>query len=425
MATFVKKEGNQVTFTFEIESAAFEDGIKKAYAKSKNRFNIPGFRKGKAPMHLIEKMYGAEIFYEDAVNLLLPEAYDASVEALDLYPVDRPVIDIDTIERGQNILVTAEVTVKPEVALGEYKGVQAEKIEALVTEEEIQAEIDRLAEQNARMIEISERAVKEGDLLTIDYKGFTGDVQFPGGTAENQTLEIGSGTFIPGFEEQLVGKNIGDEVEVNVTFPTEYHSDELAGKEAVFKVKIHEIKEKELPALDDEFAKDVSEFDTLAELKADIESKMKKAAEKKALNQTRNNVIDKVVETATVEIPEAMIDAQIESEMKNFQYSLMYQGLTLEKYFEITGTTVEDLKEQIRPNAERLVRNDLVLEAISEKEAITLSDAETEEEINKLAEQYGQAVEEFKKNLRDGDLDYIKAGAIKVKTIDFLVENAK
>lgn len=425
MATFVKKEGNQVTFTFEIEAAAFENGIKKAYSKSKSRFNIPGFRKGKAPMHLIEKMYGAEIFYEDAVNLLLPETYDAAVEELNLYPVDRPEIDIDNVEKGQNIVVTATVTVKPEVTLGEYKGIEIEKVEATVAETEVEAEINKLAEQNSRMIEISERAVQNGDLLTIDYKGFTGDVQFPGGTAEEQTLEIGSNTFIPGFEEQLIGANIGDEVDVKVTFPTEYHSEDLAGKEAIFKVKIHEIKEKELPAVDDEFAKDVSEFDTLAELKADIESKLKAAAEKNALNKTRNSVIDKIVENSQVEIPESMVNSQIESELKNFQYSLMYQGLTLEKYFELTDSTVEDLKEQIRPNAERMVRNDLVLEAISEREAITLTDDETEAELVKLAEQYGQPIEAFKQNLRDGDIDYIKAGSVKVKTIDFLVENAK
>lgn len=425
MATFVKKEGNQVTFTFEIEAAAFENGIKKAYSKSKSRFNIPGFRKGKAPMHLIEKMYGAEIFYEDAVNLLLPETYDAAVEELDLYPVDRPEIDIDNVEKGQNIVVTATVTVKPEVTLGEYKGIEIEKVEAVVAETEVEAEINKLAEQNSRMIEISERAVQNGDLLTIDYKGFTGDVQFPGGTAEEQTLEIGSNTFIPGFEEQLIGANIGDEVDVKVTFPTEYHSEDLAGKEAIFKVKIHEIKEKELPTVDDEFAKDVSEFDTLAELKADIESKLKVTAEKNALNKTRNSVIDKIVENSQVEIPESMVNSQIESELKNFQYSLMYQGLTLEKYFELTDSTVEDLKEQIRPNAERMVRNDLVIEAISEREAITLTDDETEAELVKLAEQYGQPIEAFKQNLRDGDIEYIKAGSVKVKTIDFLVENAK
>lgn len=424
-STIESKENNKVTLKIEVEEKKFNEAVQKSYLKNRGRFNIPGFRKGKAPKKIIETRYGEGIFYEDAVNLILPEAYDSAIEEHNLEPIDRPDIDIDQLEKGKPVIFKAEVEVKPEVELGEYKGIEAEKVEYNVTDEDIEKELKTMQERNARIIEVEDRAVEEGDTVTIDYAGYIDGEQFEGGSAQNQTLEIGSGSFIPGFEDQLKGKNKGDEVEVKVTFPEDYTAEELQGKEAKFDVTIHEIKEKELPELDDELAKDVSEFDTLDELKEDIKQKLEEQTKNKEKAETENNVIEKVVENAEVEVPEAMVNSQIDNEIKNLDYRLRYQGLDLDKYLELTNTGMDDLKEQLRPDAEKMVKNDLVIEAIGVKEGIEVSDEEVEKELEKYAEQYNQEVDKFKKNLREQDLETIKMGIIKTKTVEFLVENAK
>lgn len=426
MATLVSKEGNKVKFTFEIEAAVFEEGIKQAYQKTKKQFDLPGFRKGKVPRKMIEQRYGVEVFYDDAINIVLPDAYEAAIKDLKLEPVDRPSVDFkEEIVTGQAVVMEAEVEVKPEFKLSEYKGLEVEKVDPEITDDAVDHDLAQKREEQARMIEVEGRETKEGDILTIDYKGFVGEEQFEGGTAEAQTLELGSKNFIPGFEEQLVGKTIGDEVEVAVTFPEEYHSEALAGKEAKFEIKILEAKEKELPELDDEFAKDISEFDTLDELKADIKEKLTVEAKAAAESEFKNKLIDKIVEETEIDVPNGMIEGQINSELQNFQYSLMYQGLTLDKYFEMTNTTAQDLKEQMRPNAEKMVRGELILEAISEAENIDLSDEELEAEYVKMAAQYKREVADLKKDLKDSDIEYIKMAAIKRKTVDFVAASAK
>ncbi|MGF7057436.1 trigger factor [Brassicibacter mesophilus] len=424
-STVEKKENNIVTLKIEVDAETFEKGIQQAYTKNRNKFNIPGFRKGKVPRKIIELNYGVGVFYEDAINIVFPEAYDKAIEEHKLEPVDRPVIDVDEIEKGKPVVFTAEVTVKPEVTLGEYKGIEAEKVEYNVTNDEVEAEIKKIQDKNARIIEATDRPVKEGDTLTIDYAGYVGEDQFEGGTAQNQTLEIGSGRFIPGFEEQLIGKNKDEEVEVNVKFPEEYHAEELAGKDAKFMVTIHEIKEKELPELDDEFAKDVSEFDTLEELKNDIKGKLEKQAKDKEKAENENNVVEKVVELCQVDIPEVMIERQIDNDVNDFAYRLRYQGLDIDKYFELTNTKLEDLREQFKENAGKLVKVDLVLETISENEKIDATEEELNAELENIAKQYNQDAEKFKKNLGNDDLEYIKLGIIKRKTVEFLVNNAK
>lgn len=424
-STFVKKEGNIVTLKIEVDAETFEKGVQQAYLKNKPKFNIPGFRKGKVPRKIIEMNYGEGVFYEDAINIVFPEAYDKAIDEHNLDPVDRPSVDIEEIEKGKPVVFTVDVTVKPEVKLGEYKGIEIEKSEYNVTEEDLEAELKRMQERNARIIDAGDRSVKQGDILTIDYSGFVGEEQFEGGTAQNQPLEIGSGRFIPGFEEQLVGKNKEEEVEVKVTFPEEYHAEELAGKDAIFKVIIHEIKEKELPALDDEFAKDVSEFDTLDELKNDIKNRLQKQAEDKAKAENENKVVEKVVEACEVVIPEVMFERQIDNDINDFAYRLRYQGLEFKKYLELTGTKIEDLRKQFKPNAEKFVKADLVLEAVSEKEGIEATEEELNEELENIAKQYNQDVDKLKANIKGDELEYIKKGIIKRETIEFLVKEAK
>ncbi|WDV46249.1 trigger factor [Clostridiaceae bacterium M8S5] len=420
-----KKEKNTVTLSIKVEWNEFEKGIQKAYIKNRKRFNINGFRKGKVPRAIIEKMYGIEVFYEDAINFVLPEVYDKAIEELDLHPVDRPSIDFEDINKGEAIEFKIEVDVKPEITLGEYKGVEAVKAEYTVTDEDVLNDIKRMQEQNARIIEVEDRETKDGDILTIDFEGSIDGEKFEGGTAQNHSLTLGSGSFIPGFEDQLIGKKKEEEVEVKVTFPEDYQAEELASKEAVFKVKIHEIKEKELPELDDEFAKDVSEFDTLDELKADSKKRLDEQADKRAKGETENNVITSVVDKVEIDIPEAMIDRQVENEIRDLDYRLRYQGLDVEKYLQFTNSTIESLKEQVRPNAQKIVKTELVLEEISKQEGILATDEEINNELEKMAKQYKQELDKLKKNMREEDLEYIKLGIIKSKTVDFLVENAK
>lgn len=419
-----KLEKNVAALEITVSAEKLEEGIAKAYIKNVKKFNLPGFRKGKAPRKLIEKHYGEGIFYEDAINEVCPEAYEEAVKEHNLDPVDRPSIDIVDIESGKGIVFKAEVTVKPEVQLGQYKGIEVEKKEYNVTDEDVSKELEALRNKNARIIDITDRPVKMGDNTTIDFKGFVDDKQFDGGTAEDYKLEIGSGQFIPGFEEQLVGASIGNEVDVNVTFPEDYRAEELAGKPAIFKVTVKEIKEKELLPLDDEFAKDVSEFDTLDELKEDIKKKKTEEAEHRALHEFEDNVIKKVVENAEVDIPQVMVDNQVESMIRDFDYQLRYQGLDLDSYMKYMNIGHEELHQSYKETALDRVKTQLVLDAVAKAENISVSEAELEAEIVKTAEQYKQEPEKFKKSLRERDIEYIKDGLEVQKTIDFLVENS-
>lgn len=421
----IKKENTKVTLKVVVEAAKFEEAINKAYNKMKSRFNIQGFRKGKAPRKIVERHYGVEVFYEEAFNIAFPEAYEAALKEHNIDPVDHPQIDIEDIKSGQDVVFTADVEVMPEFEVKDYKGIEVEKKEYNVQEEDIQKELDALVEKNARMISVEDRAVKENDMVIIDYKGMVDGVAFEGGTAERQSLTIGSGQFIPGFEEQLIGKNIGEEVEVKVTFPEEYHSEELAGQDAVFEVKIHEIKEKELPVLDDEFAKDISEFDTLEELKNDIKNKLDEEAKNKAEQDLRNSVIEAVANKVELEIPKAVVERQIDNMLSDFDYRLQYQGLNLQYYFQLTGTKEEDLRDQMRADAEQTVKNELVLEKIGKQEDILATDEELNEQLEKMAKQYNQELDKLKSSLREQDLNSIKEGIVIRKTVDFLVENAK
>ena len=419
-----KLEKNVATLEITVSAEKLEEGIAKAYIKNAKKFNIPGFRKGKAPRKLIEKYYGEGIFYEDAINEVCPEAYEEAIKEHNLEPVDRPSIDILEIESGKGIVFKAEVTVKPEVELGQYKGIEVEKKEYNVTDEDVENELEILRNRNARIIDVTDRPVKRGDIVTIDFKGFIDDKEFDGGSAENYKLEIGSGRFIPGFEEQLIGATIGNEVDVNVTFPEDYRSEELAGKPALFKVTVKEIKEKELLPLDDEFAKDVSEFDTLEELKADIKRKKLEEAERMAKNEYENDLIKKVVQNAKVDIPEVMIDNQIESMIRDFDYQLRFQGLDLDSYMKYMNISYEEMKQSYKEAAEDRVKTQLVMEAITKAENIEVTDEELEAEVEKTAKQYNQDVEKFRKSLRERDIEYIREGLQLQKTIDFLVEHS-
>lgn len=421
-----KIEKNTATLEIEIDAEQFEIGVQKAYKKNASKFNIPGFRKGKAPRIIIERHYGEGIFYEDAINMLCPDAYDEAIEQHALHPVDKPQIDIVQIEKGKSFIFKAVVVVKPEVKLGEYKGIEIEKKEYPVSDEDVEKELSRMQDASARMITAEGSPAKEGDMLIIDYKGFVGDEQFEGGTAENQSLILGSGRFIPGFEEQLVGANTGDDVEVKVKFPEEYHSEDLAGKDAVFQVKVREIKEKELPALDDEFAKDVSEFDTLEDLKKDIRDKLEERAEAKARNEMENEVIKKATGLAEIEVPEVMIEKQADSMIRDFELQLMYQGLKLEDYLNHTQGSMDDLRNNLKQDAEERVRTQLALEKISEVEGIAETQEELNEEMEKMAKQYRQEdPEKFREALGEDELNYLKNSIIVRKTIDYLIENAK
>lgn len=425
-ATLGKKEGNVVEFTIEIPEADFEKAVQKSYLKNRGKFNIPGFRKGKVPRKIIEMNYGVEMFYEDAINIVLPEAYNNAIEELNLHPVDQPNVDIEELEKGKPVLVKIDVVVKPEVELGEYKGIEVEKIEYNVTEEIVEDELKSVQEMNARITDAGDRAVKQGDVLTIDFAGFIDDEAFEGGTAEGHELEIGSNQFIPGFEDQLVGKNKGEEVDVVVTFPEEYHEESLKGKEATFKVTIHEIKEKELPELDDEFAKDVSEFDTLEEYKNSIREKLEEEYSSKEKAENENNVIDAVIDASKVDIPEAMIESQLQTEVGEFDYKMRSQGLNLEQYLQITGSTEENLKDQLRPMAEKRVRGDLVLEAIAEKENIEVKEEDIDSKLEEMAETYKQEnKEKFIKDMKKGDLSFLETAIKNQKVIDLLIENVK
>ena len=425
-AVLEKKENNKATFNIEVTEENFEKAVQKAYLKNRGRFNIPGFRKGKVPRKIIEMNYGEGIFYEEALNIILPEAYDKAIADLNLEPVDSPEVDIEQLEKGKPVMIKVEVVIKPEVNLGDYKSIEIEKIEYNVTDEILDNELKSIQEMNARIIEAGDREIKEGDILTIDFEGYVDGEQFEGGTAENQQLEIGSNTFIPGFEEQLTGKRKGETVEVNVKFPEDYFEENLKNKDAVFKVTIHEVKEKELPILDDEFAKDVSDFDTLDEYKESIKERLEKDFKNKEKIEKENKIIEKTMEISEVDIPEVMIDNQVENEIREFDYRLKMQGLNLDQYLALTSTTMDDLKDQLRPVAEKRVKGDLVLDAIGKAENLEVTEEDIDAELEKMAKEYQQEdIKIFISDMKRGDLGYLKTGIMRDKTIELLMVNAK
>ena len=418
-------EKNMAKLTIELPAEELEKAMQAAYMKEKSKISLPGFRKGKVPRHMIEKMYGPEIFFEDAANTLITQSYPQAVDESGIEIVSRPDIDITQIEKGKAFIYTAEVAVKPEVTLGEYKGVTVTKVDTAVTEEEMDAEIDRERQSNARTITVEDRAVGDGDTAVIDFEGFVDGVAFEGGKGENHSLVIGSHSFIDNFEEQLIGKNTGDMLDVNVTFPEEYHAPDLAGKPAVFKVKINEIKTNELPELDDEFAQDVSEFDTLAEYKEDVK---KKLAERKAENAKRTQeeeAIQKIVEMSQMEIPDAMVNTQAGALVDDFANRISQQGLSLEQYAQLTGTTVEQMLEQMKPEALKRIQSSLVLEAIAEKEDIQVSEEDVEAEIGRMAEMYGMEADKMKEWMGDSERESIKKDLAVQKAVELVMEHVE
>ncbi len=420
-----KLEKNMAKLTIEVSAEELDKAIEAAYRKNKNKISIPGFRKGKAPRKMIEQMYGREIFYEDAANALIPEAYEKALEECTEDIVSAPKIDVTQIEAGKPFIFTAEVALKPEVTLGKYKGVKVDRIDAAVTDEEVDAEIDKERERNARTITVEDRAVKDGDMTIIDFEGFVDGVAFEGGKGENYPLTIGSGAFIPGFEEALVGAELGKETDVNVTFPEDYQAEELAGKAAVFKCTVKEIKEKELPALDDEFASEVSEFDTLAEYKEDVKKKLGEKKEADAKNAKEDAVIDAIIEDAKMEIPDAMLETQQRQMVEDFAQRIQSQGLTMEQYMQFTGMTAATLLEQVKPQALKRIQSRLVLEAVVAAENITATEEEFEEEVKTMAEAYQMETDKVKELLGENGKKQVMEDVCIKKAVDFVVENAK
>lgn len=426
MATMEKLEGSKVKLTIEVSAEQFEAATQKAYQKAGKRFNVPGFRKGKAPRKVIENMYGPLAFFDDAFDIVYPEAYQAAIAEQGVEPVDRPDLSIETLPDGENPLVfSLVVAVKPEVELGAYKGIEVEKRAYNVTDDEVDAAIAQLQEGVARMVDV-DRPVENGDTVNLDYSGSVDGVKFDGGTAQGQTLTIGSGQFIPGFEEQMVGMAVGEEKDIEVTFPEEYHAENLAGKKAVFAVKVNGIQVKELPTLDDEFAKDVSEYDTLEALRDAKRQELLEQAEKNAKIQKENDVVRKAVENATVEVPDAMVERQIDSFLQDMGYRLQMQGISLEDYLKYTNTEISALRDQYRADAALRVKSQLVLEAISKAEAIEATPEEIGDKVAEYAKQFGNmTVEDFEKNLQADDRQYFADQVVVEKTLALLVENAK
>ncbi len=419
-----KLEKNMAKLTVEVPAEDVEKAIQGAYQKTKKSINIPGFRKGKAPRQLIEKMYGKEVFYSDAVDAMLPKAYSDAVEECGEEIVSYPKIDVVQIESGKPFIFTAEVAVKPAVTLGEYKGIQVEKAPIEVTDEEIEAQVNKEREANSRTVTVEDSAVQKGDIATIDFEGFVDGVAFDGGKGENYDLEIGSNTFIPGFEDQLVGAEIGKELDVNVTFPEEYGAKELAGKEAVFKCKVNGIKVKELPEADDEFAQEVSEFDTLDEYKADIKAKLLKDKEDEAKRAKEDAVIGKIVENATMDIPDAMVEYQTQQMLDDFGRRMQSQGLSLEQYFQFTGMTEADYKEQMKPRALQNIQSRLVLEAVAEAEKLEATEEDLEKEYAKMAEQYKLDVDKVKEIFGEYQKEELKKDIVIQKAAELVTEAA-
>lgn len=423
-ATVEKISSNKVKISFEIEAEKFLEGLEAAYRKEVKRINIPGFRKGKAPRQVIEAHYGPEVFYESAFDEIFPAIYESVIEENNLDVVDRPNIDFSQIERGKDLIFTCEVFVTPDVTLGDYKGIEVVKVDPSVTDEEINKEIEKARENAARMIEV-ERAAENGDTVVIDYAGFNGEEQFEGGTAEDHELELGSGSFIPGFEDQLIGAVAGEERDVNVTFPEQYHAPELAGKPVVFKCKVKAVQKKELPELDDEFAQDVSEFDTFEEYKKSIADKKMAEAKEQADAQMENALVNTVVANATIDVPQAMIARQADQMINSMAQRMRYQGITMEDFMRYTGQNIDTMRKQYAPEAERRVRTELALKAIADAEAIKPTDDEISDKVDQFAKQANQTPEEFKGKLAAEDIEYIGDMVMLQKTVDMLKAEAK
>ncbi|MES1035239.1 trigger factor [Bacillus pumilus] len=417
-----KQEGNEGVLTVEVDAETFNKALDDAFKKVVKQVSIPGFRKGKVPRGLFEQRFGVESLYQDALDILLPVEYPKAIDEAGIDPVDRPEIDVEKIEKGESLIFTAKVTVKPEVKLGDYKGLNVEKDDATVTDEDVQEELKGMQNRQAELVVKEEGAIENGDTVVLDFEGFVDGEAFEGGKAENYSLEVGSGSFIPGFEEQLVGLEAGAEKDVEVTFPEEYHAEDLAGKPAVFKVKIHEIKAKELPALDDEFAKDVDEeVETLAELTEKTKKRLEEAKENEAEGKLREELVEKASENAEVDIPQAMIDTELDRMMKEFEQRLQMQGMNLELYFQFSGQDEDALKEQMKEDAAKRVKSNLTLEAIAAAENLQVSDEEVEEELSKMAEAYNMPIENIKQAI--GSTEAMKEDLKVRKAIDFLVEN--
>ncbi len=424
MAKVESAGANKVKLTIEVSAEDFAAALQQAYMKNKGKFAVQGFRKGKVPRPIIERNYGEGIFFEDAFEIAFPDSYSKAVDETGIVPVSRPEIDLEKISKEEGVVYTAEVFVKPEVKLGEYKGVKAEEKKAEVTDEQVEAELKKAAERNSRWVDVDREALN-GDKVVIDYSGSVDGVKFDGGTADNQVIELGSNTFIPGFEEQVVGMKKEEEKDITVTSPEEYRAEHLAGKEAVFHIVLHDVKQKELPMLDDDFAQDVSEFDSMDEYRADVRAKLLAHAEEHAKEDTENAVLEEVVKSAEIDIPEPMIENQIDHQLRQLEYSMMYQGIKLQDYLQMTGTKIEDIRAQYRESAEKSVRTQLVVEAITKAENIEATDEQVEEEIKKRADRAKKDIEEYSKALSEEERAYIKDNLAYDNTVTFLVENAK
>ena len=417
------ENNNELKLSFTIEAAKFDEAIQKVYAKSAHYFNIPGFRKGKAPYKIVERQYGAQIFYEDAFNEVASEEYEKELKENNIVAVSRPQIDIEQMEKGKDLIFTAVVQTKPEVKLGKYKGIELSKVEYTVKDEDINHELGHMAERNARLVNVEDRPVEANDTTVIDFEGFVDGVAFEGGKAENHELVIGSNTFIPGFEDQIIGMKIGEEKDINVTFPEEYFSKDLAGKEVTFKVKLHEIKKKELPVMDDEFAKDVSEFDTLDELKNSIKEKLEEQNASKAKYETEETAIKAVSEATEIDIPSGMIETETDNMIKDIEQRLSYQGLKLDQYLQIMNKSEEDMRKELEEQAKISVKTKLVIEAIVAAEKIEATEEEVNAKLEEMATMYGSTVEELSKN--ESLKLYIEETVKSEKAVAFIVENAK
>jgi len=422
-STFISKEKNEVKFKMEFTAEEFEDAIVKVYQKQKDNFQRDGFRKGKAPRSLIEKRYGETIFFDDAINNLFSLNYPLAMDELDLNVIDYPKTEMSQTKKGEGFDITVTVEVYPEFEVKDYKGVEIERVPAEVSDEDVDKEIANMADRNSRMVEV-DRPAQDGDTVLIDYAGFVGDDQFEGGTAERYPLKLGSGTFIPGFEEQLIGASKDDDVEVKVTFPEEYHSEELAGKEAIFKCKVHEIKEKEVPAIDDDFVKDVSEFDTLDELKASKKEELQKAAEARAEDQMKNSVIEKIFEANDIDVPNAMVEEEINSSLQQFDQQLRVQGMDLNTYIQYMGEDMESFRENIREDAFKKTKTRMLVAKIVDQEEFEVSEDEIKEYLEDMAKQYGMEVDKLVEAIGPQNIETVSGDLKMRKAIDFVYDNA-
>ena len=418
------EEKNMVKLVIETTAEEFEKGLNEAYNKNKGKITLPGFRKGKAPRKMVEKFYGAEVFYEDAANAIIPEAYAEAAEESKLEIVSQPKIDVVQLEQGKPFIFSAEVAVKPEVELGQYKGVEVAKVDSEVTDEDIANELKKVQEQNSRTISVAERAVKDGDMTVIDFEGFVDGKAFEGGKGENYPLTIGSHSFIDTFEDQIIGMNIGDEKEINVTFPEEYHAEELKGKPATFKVKVNEIKEKQLPELDDDFAQDVSDFDTMDAYKESLVSQLKERKANEAKVKKEDEAMEKIIEDAKMDIPEAMINTQVNRMAEDFARRLQQQGLSIEQYFQYTGMTAEKIIDDMKPEALTRIKSRLVLEAIVKAENIEVSDDEVNAELQKMADMYKMELDKVKELMGEAEMKQVKEDLAVQKAVDLIVDTA-